>query len=440
MNQEALARLRRLGVVKGARHLQDATRSAPNPERTDSPSRMPENNHHKTDLAAVEAGEPQALETLLPGLQVAATPEGACALLDRVYPLQQQHGAHRLVELLDHSGACAARFCQDERLAALTFRDCLFLDTETTGLNGAGTLAFMVGVGFFEDDAFVVRQYFLRDPGEEPAMLLLLDELFQGFAALVTFNGRSFDLPLLDGRFLINRMACDLLDRAHLDLLPPSRRLWRHRFSSCALSSLEENLLGVERTHEDVPGWLIPSLYYQYLQTGDGREMARVFYHNRIDMLSMVTLAARVARLFDAPQAGDHPLELLGLGKWKAALGFSAEAEKALRMAAAPELETAYYQEALLRLGALLKRGERRDEAVTVWQQAAVTSFGDVTAHVELAKHYEWHASDLEQALLWTKQALQLVDGSAPAVREELEHRLARLQHKLGQSGDHALA
>lgn len=271
-------------------------------------------------------------------------------------------------------------------------------------------------------------------------MLLLLDALLQDYPALVTFNGRSFDLPLLDGRFLMNRMACDLLERAHIDLLPPARRLWRQRYSSCALSALEENLLGIERTHEDVPGWLIPSLYYQYLQTGDGRDIARIFYHNRIDILSMVTLATRVARLFNAPDAGDHPLELLGLGKWKAALGYRDEAETVLRMAAAPELETEFYQEALLRLGALLKRDERRDEAVTVWQQAAVTSFEDVTAHVELAKYFEWHASDLEQARQWTQQALQLVDGSASNQRGELEHRLARLQRKIDQSGDHAVA
>lgn len=437
MNQEALARLRRLGVVKGARKLQDATQKASREEKSDSPNRTPGNRKQR---APVDDGDPQLLETLLPGLEVVATPAGPCALLDRVYPLQQQHGAHRLGDLLKQSGVCAARFCQDERLAELTFRDCLFLDTETTGLSGAGTLAFMVGVGFFESDAFVVRQYFLRDPGEEPAMLLLLDALLQDYPALVTFNGRSFDLPLLDGRFLMNRMACDLRDRAHIDLLPPARRLWRQRFSSCALSALEENLLGIERTREDVPGWLIPSLYYQYLQTGDGRDIARIFYHNRIDILSMVTLATRVARLFHAPDVGDHPLELLGLGKWKATLGYRDEAETVLRMAAAPDLETEFYQEALLRLGALLKRDERRDEAVTVWQQAAVTSFEDVTAHVELAKYFEWHAPDLEQAMQWTEQALQLVDGSASNKREELEHRLARLQRKIGQSGDHAVA
>lgn len=434
MNQESLARLRRLGVIKGARHINPAQKQQPRSANEAALRPQPEGED-----------DPQPLDRLLPGLCTIQTAEGACAVLDTVYPLQRQHGAMRLADLLHFSGACAARFCQDGRLAETSFRDFLFLDTETTGLNGAGTLAFMVGVGFFEGDAFVVRQYFLRDPGDEPAMLLLLEELLQQAAGLITFNGRSFDLPLLDGRFFMNRMPSDLLQRAHIDLLPPARRLWRQRFDSCALGSLERNLLGLQRSEEDVPGWLIPSFYHHFLQSGDGRNMARVFYHNRIDMLSMVTLAARVARLFSAPEATDHPLELLGLGKWKADLGYLEEAEVALRMAAAPELETPHYHDALLRLGALLKRGERRDEAVTVWQQVAVTSFDDVTAHVELAKHFEWHEQAPQQALFWTEEALRLLGaavgprtGRRRAIIAELAHRRERLRGKVATAGDAA--
>ena len=435
MNQESLARLRRLGVMKGVRQLRSAPRQASPVDDQGLASERASRFHP----ALEEHGGPQPLTTLLPGLELVETAEGACYVLDRVYSLHQRHGAHRLNELLEHSTLCAARFCQDERLASTTFRDYLFLDTETTGLSGAGMLAFMVGVGFFEGEAFVVRQYFLRDHGDEPAMLLLLDELIQRFAGLITFNGRSFDLPLLDGRFVMNRMQTDLLARPHIDLLHPARRLWRLRFESCALSALEQNLLGLQRTDEDVPGWLIPSLYHQFLQSGDGRGMARVFYHNRIDMLSMVTLAARITHLFAEPQAGDHPLELLGLGKWQADLGFIVEAEQALRMAAAPELDTVFYHEALMRLGSLLKRGERREEALTVWQQVAYTSFEDVTAHVELAKYYEWHARDLAQARAWTEQALELLEGaqtSARTVHAELEHRLARLVRKMDERDD----
>jgi uncharacterized protein len=424
MNQEAMARLRRLGVVKGTRHLMPVDHSS----RSDS---VKPASPHRPD--AMPEGDPQPLAALLPGLELVETPEGACYVLDQVYPLRYRHGADSLDSLLQQQPAAAAPFCGEPRLASLEFRDFLFLDTETTGLGGAGTLAFMVGVAFFEGDAFVSRQYFLRDHGDEPAMLWLFAGLLAERPALITFNGRSFDVPLLDGRFLLNRMATDLVDRPHLDLLPPARRLWRQRFSSCALAALEEALLGLHRSQEDVPGWRIPSLYHEYLLSGDGREMARVFYHNRIDLLSMVTLATRIARQLAAPQPGDHPIDLLGLGRWLAALGRTDEAEEALRLAAVPELPTPLYQQALAQLGLLLKRAGRRDEAVAVWQQLACTTFDDVTAHIELAKHYEWHGNDLEAACSWTEQALALLDGQQVTLHAELGHRRRRLLRKLGR-------
>lgn len=426
MNQEALARLRRLGVVKGARQLKSKS-----PVIGSSPDAAA-----PAEPASVEA-EPRPLEKLLPGLDPVDTAEGACLILDKAYPLDHRHGPTPLGKLLDLPSHVAARFCQDERLASAEFRDYLFLDTETTGLAGAGTVAFMVGVGYFDGDAFVARQYFLRDHGDEPAMLLLLHELLEEKAGLITFNGRSFDLPLLQGRLLLNRFSMPVLERPHIDLLPPSRRLWRHRLESCSLSSLETNLLGVSRSEEDVPGWLIPSLYHRYLLEGDGRQIARVFYHNRIDLLSMVTLASRIVSQFDDPQSADHPMDLLGLGKWQVDLGSVEEAERVLRMAAVPELPTPLYHEALTRLAYLLKRNGRRDEAVEIWQQVACTSFEDVTGHVELAKHYEWHDVNLPLAQQWTEQALDLLAGhEATSLRADLEHRLERLQRKMARADD----
>ena len=371
--------------------------------------------------------------TLIPGLERVETAEGACLVLDHVYPLRHRHGQDCLADLLAWTPAPAAVFTADSRLGELTFRDFLFLDTETTGLGGAGVIAFMVGVAFYEGDALVARQYFLRDHGDEPAMLLLLESLLNERAGLITFNGRAFDLPLLENRFLLNRVPADLRERPHIDLLPPARRLWRYRFDSCALSALEDALLGLQRTQEDVPGWMIPGLYNDYLRTGDGRELTRVFYHNRLDLLSMVTLAARVVRLFVAPEADDHPIDLFGLGRWQMDLGLVEEAERNLRRAAAPELPTEFYHQALTHLGYLLKRSERREEALQVWQQLACTSFDDVTAHVELAKHFEWHERDLSQAHYWTQEGLALLDGNEVGrQRAELEHRLARLKRKLG--------
>jgi hypothetical protein len=296
----------------------------------------------------------------------------------------------------------------------------------------------MVGAAFWEGDAFVVRQYFLRDHGDEPAMLLLLANLLQERPGLITFNGRTFDLPLLDNRYLMNRLdevGGDLLERPHIDLLPPARRLWRRRLGSCALGALEQSLLGVRRTEEDVPGWLIPGLYVDYLRTGDARELIRVFYHNRFDMLSMVTLAARVLRHFEQPQQADHALDLVSLARWQQSLGLTTGAETNLRMAAEEEASLDIYHQVLIELGALLKRDGRRTEAVTYWQQIAVTTFDSVDAHVELAKYYEWEQQDLGTALSWTQQALTLVRSwsarDAALVEDELLHRHARLERKL---------
>ena len=161
-------------------------------------------------------------------------------------------------------------------------------------------------------------------------------------------------------------------------------------------------MLGVQRTQADVPGWLIPSLYNRYLADGDARELVRVFYHNEIDMLSMVTLLARVMRQFHRPDPSDHPLDLLGVGKWQADLGLLAAAEQNLCRAAVPEMPTDAYRQALHQLGQLLKRAGRWEEAVQVWQQIASTSFEDISAHVALAKYYEWQAQALAPAMAWT--------------------------------------
>jgi uncharacterized protein len=409
-------KLRRLGVVKGARNLKPT--------------------HPPRPISHPPSAIPLSLTTqpLMPGGRLEETAVGPCFVVDKVYPLHYRHGTAPLAALLDRSPAAAVPFCDEPRFDQCHFRDFLFLDTETTGLAGAGTIAFMVGAAFFEDDAFVVRQYFLRDHGDEPAMLLLLAELLAEKAGMITFNGRSFDLPLLDRRYLINRMTSDLLLQPHLDLLLPARRLWRQRLGSCALSALEPQLLQVERTQADVPGWLIPSLYHQYLLSGDTGEMERVFYHNHIDMLSMVTLATQVMDYLEQVAPDPHPVDLVSLGKWQADLGLTETAEATLRQAAAADLPLDLYHQSLHRLALLLKRADRREEAVPLWQQIAATSYDDISAHVELAKHYEWQEQDLDQAQQWTQAALDLItrwpQAQARLVKDELLHRLDRIQRK----------
>ncbi len=425
MSDELFERLRRLGLTRGARDLKPAT----------VPARTAEHSQYYRSTASGET----TLARLIPGGRIEETPIGSCLVVDHVYPLHYKHGRELLSSLLLRSPGDSAVFLGDSRLQSLSYRDVLFLDTETTGLAGAAALAFMVGIAYFESnpagDVMVVRQYFLRDHGDEPAMLLLLEELAQKKTGMITFNGRSFDIPLLNARYLLNRHASPFDALLHLDLLLPSRRLWRKRLGSVALSNLERELLGVRRTQDDIPGWLIPSVYNDYVRTGDARELSRVFYHNKIDMLSMVTLAIEISRLLETPLTnGIDALDSFCVAKWQADTGQLDAAEQTLRHLLSRDLPLEIYHQTLQQLGSLLKRSDRSAEAVPFWQQWATTSLDDVQGHIELAMYYEWQSKDLAAAAEWTRRAIALTGHWSPGltavVRPELDHRLRRIDRK----------
>lgn len=425
MSQEMIDRLRRLGLTKGTRNLKSTSK------HTSAASSQRYMEH------GITAGV--SLEMLFPDGRLEDSERGACFIVDNVYPVGHLHGHTRLSALLDQDPATAAVYSKEERLSGLDFRDFVFLDTETTGLYGAGTMAFMVGIAFFDrssqGDALIVRQFFLRDHDDETAMLQFLSDFVNEKRGLITFNGHTFDLSILENRYLLNRIPGSLRQLPHIDLLPLARRLWRTRIGSVALSNLEKELLAVRRAEADVPGWQIPSIYNDYLRSQDARELVRVFYHNEIDMLSMVTLTDYLLRLIADKSSEVHPIDLYSLGKWQADIGLVLDAETTLMDAVQSDLPLPIFHKALERLALLLKRQNRNEEALPLWQQWAATSFDEVNAHVELAKFYEWHEKDIKSAEGWTLQALSLVDTwpspRAELIRPELVHRLARLQRKL---------
>jgi uncharacterized protein YprB with RNaseH-like and TPR domain len=405
----------------------------------------------------------------LPGQRIETT-QGAFQLIETRYPLSQQHGPRALAEAFAHDPSVAARLARDEALGRAELCNLAFLDTETTGLaGGTGTLVFLFGVGVCEADEFVLRQYFLSEPAHEPALLgALLDDLAPR-AGWVTFNGKSFDLPLLETRLTVNRRRGALGQRPHLDLLMPARRLYRGRLPSCALGDIERGVFKIAREDDDVPGWLIPQLYTEYLRSRDPRQMRRVIYHNTIDILSMVTLTAHLLETFATPlgsggqvaspgrapaafqrpptdrrlspvvSRSSQPLnaeDLLRLACWHADQGRGGEAETAFRRALEGKLTLPDRELALRRLAALLKQQGRRAEAVALWEQLASFSLEDPAAFVELAKYYEWHGADLRRAQAWTQRALALVGGWPAGWRRDLaagalNQRLQRLGAKL---------
>jgi len=379
-----------------------------------------------------------AIEEVVAG-EVAETEVGECFRAEESFPLEYVHGSLSLALLLGQSPQAAAGLGRDERLRDIDFQRAAFLDTETTGLvGGTGTYVFLVGVGCFTDAGFRVAQFFMRGVEEERAMLHLLASFLDQFEGVVSFNGRAFDVPLLRTRFTLARMTSRVAELPHFDLLFPARRLWQARLDSCALSALESEILGLRRSVSDVPSWQIPALYADYLRTGDSREMARVFYHNQQDILSLVALAGYMCQLFTDPWAESAvcATDLYSLGRIYESLALFERAEGAYRAVPEGSVPQEIADQAVRRLSFLLKRQERREEAAQLWSRAVVEG-RQLYAYVELAKDYEWRVKDCAQAAEVTRQALNCLETAPPGpqrrrAQAELRHRLARLERKMG--------
>ncbi len=378
----------------------------------------------------------QNLSTI-PGLEI-ETSSGPYYVVKTRYPLGEVHGEWALGDLLRCSSLTASRLAHTNRSGNLDLSGLAFLDTETTGLaGGAGTLAFLVGVGRFVVDEFILHQFFLGDPEDELAMLAGLSNLLGGCSGVATFNGYTFDIPLLETRFMLNRHPSPLRDLEHIDLLPLSRRMWRGRTTRCSLGVLEQEVLGITRSGDDVPGWLIPRIYANYLRTGDAHEIRRIIYHNSIDILSMVTLSTHLLQIFTDPLSERHSgLDCLRIALWLETNGTPSQAESAYRAALDRPLPQVQHPVALRRLAAFLKRANRRDEALTFWEQLADMIQDDPDPCVEIAKYFEWHVYSMHSALSWTERALRGVKIWPRGWRRDrqldaLQHRLDRLQRKI---------
>ena len=328
----------------------------------------------------------------------------------------------------------------------------LFLDTETTGISGGtGTCAFLIGLAWWEGGGLAIEQLFLRDYAEEHAVLLALSEHLEKRPVLVTYNGKSFDWPLLETRFQLTRQIEPRRPNVHIDLLHPARRLWRLEWGTAKLAELERLVLGVDRG-ADIPSALIPELYFGYLRGGNGAPLVPIFQHNQSDLSSLAALAGRVVQLVNSPEAGS-PLEQYGVSQLFEGRGNRARARRVYEMAIDAGLPASLGRAARHRLARLARRDGELDLAHSLWRRLAEDEgiaeemAGGTEAHEsvleacqQLAIHYERRERNRAEALEWTRHAIALLDDAYGLDRkrrqrwsERLTHRLERLENSCGR-------
>jgi len=368
------------------------------------------------------------VELVLTGQEV-ETKFGRHFETEKLYEHHRHHGSADIGALADLPHDLLGTI-SDGLITSVPPEEWAFLDTETTGLaGGSGTYAFLTGVGRITREGFRVRQFFMRDYGEEASVLDALTRHLAPFRVLVTYNGRAFDQPLLETRYRMNRARPPFARMQHLDLLFGARRLWKLRFESCRLVDLENQVLGFER-QGDLPGALIPYVYFEYLRTQHATRMLPVFHHNATDILTLACLTGIVPLAFNDP--GSLPVrygaEMIGLARWLRQAGDLERAVLLFRRA----VDAGVRDDLLFRTLWDIALGERKlgrsDAALELWNDlSAAQNPYQVRALEELAKHYEHRVKDPERALEFTRAALDREDSSGLRKREErLLRRTAR--------------
>lgn len=366
------------------------------------------------------------IEDLLSG-EVVRTPFGEHFETEKLWERHRRHGS---VDIGDLSGLPEDLLASlsDGAIARANPLKWAFLDTETTGLaGGTGTYAFLIGVGSIDAEGFRLRQFFMRDYGEEPSVLARLTEYLARFDVLITYNGKAFDQPLLETRFRMARARHPFARLEHLDLLFGARRLWKLRLDSCRLVDLENQILGVER-QGDLPGAMIPYYYFDYLRTQQALRLVPIFHHNALDILSLACLTAIVPLAFRSPEetAFRHGADLIGLARWLLQAGHTEQSVRLLRRAVDLGLPDDLLFRTLWDMAALEKRLDRPDAALSVFQDlAASRNPYRARAFEELAKHYEHRERDFAAALQMTRSAIALAD--TPQIRRREQRLTVRL-------------
>jgi hypothetical protein len=381
---------------------------------------------------------------------------GKFILVEKRFDLNHRYGRVRLASCLEHEDNVLAQLCFSKSSAPKTsfssssfdLKKTVFIDCETTGLaGGVGTYAFLVGIGYFSagskglDHEFLIKQYFMRDFDEETAVLFAVSQELNNFKSLASYNGKCYDLPLLENRSVVNRIDFDLTAWLHLDLLFPSRRLWKRRLQDCSLASVERQILNVKR-EIDIPSYLIPQIYFDYLRSGRTDQLIPVFHHNIYDILSLVGLSALISQATgDFRVAGiEDPIDLYSLGRFHYNLGNYPKSIVCFEHALSKDMPVEWRQVTYINLAYVYKRTGSIKQAAQIWHHLLKEEFPfSFYVYEELAKYYEHREKDYPQAMLIVDRATEYLNMNShfssnfnyQRSLESLRYRRTRLERKI---------
>lgn len=369
------------------------------------------------------------------------TPHGPCFYGEKTFPLNISLGNYSLAEVSRYFPEELHTWISTSNGTAegIQLSQTLFFDTETTGLaGGAGTYIFLLGLGFFTGDSFCVRQYFMSDYHEEEALLWAVNQLFaQDFKLLVSYNGRCYDFPLMQTRFIMTRLPLQLPDPHHLDLLFPTRRLWKRRLKDCSLPNIERKVLHISR-EEDIPGYLIPHVYFRYLQDRDARPLKPVFEHNLQDIISLVFLTTKIGQILHDPlRMGNNGIDLCSIGRIYEGNKDYEYSSRCYEEALNCNLSDEESLEVLRLCSFAYKRQGKWEQAEKAWRD--IISLSNQFIHYpyeELAKYYEHQLKDYSKAFLMVEEALLQLERehinpeNKNQWQKALQYRLDRIKRK----------
>ncbi len=368
------------------------------------------------------------------GGELVSGSSGCYCLIRTHYPVGFSHGAFTLDADISEKSVPAAAFSPFENSFALPLSTMMFIDTESTGLGGSGAVAFLIGAGRATNSGFEVLQYLLPDYSDEAAMLEDFHQNLNRASTIVSFNGASFDLPVLQDRMIINRVARKIEYEYHLDLLHSARRLFKRRLQDCTLTNLERQLFSFYRS-DDIPGYLVPSVYFEWLSSQELSQMKAVLEHNRYDIVSLYFLMQVISKAYQSEGGTlEYPEDLHSLSRFYERRREDTKIEKIYDRV--QQFENGISPDAALHFARNFKRTQNIQESVKIWQSLVTEkSSQSFWACIELAKYFEHRAGDFKNALEYSEMASSC-DCLSDRQIQILNKRVKRLTKKLNSIAD----